>query len=430
MTSQYRANYHLRAHKRDELIEFIKAMLLTPFVLGRGEGHSEPLAGQQLDTPVSQRPDPLAGRPQDATAPPGGLSDYAAVFGRIEAMVDEHRRAPAQSQLARLVPGVGTFFTRLPLRAAFARVDAREGISARRHVAPSFNDVRRILNTAQVMAVAAQAQLVTFDGDMTLYADGADFGAGALAAQLIGLLRRGIWVGVVTAAGYGDAPERYEQRLAGLLHALAAAQLEPAALERFFVLGGECNFLFRCDASARLRFQPGASFEPAWTDSRVQSLLDVAQEALNSCVRRMSLPAAVVRKPRAVGLVPRRRLTREQLDECALAAQAALLRAQGVPSAAPGDAPVPFCAFNGGADCWVDIGNKLVGVQLLQRLAAVPSYATLHVGDQFLSTGNDFATRAACCTCWIIDPEETQGLLEELEELLDQEGRPVASVDV
>ncbi|RKP24747.1 hypothetical protein SYNPS1DRAFT_6326, partial [Syncephalis pseudoplumigaleata] len=33
MTSVYRINYHLRAHKRDALIEFIKSMLLTPFVL-------------------------------------------------------------------------------------------------------------------------------------------------------------------------------------------------------------------------------------------------------------------------------------------------------------------------------------------------------------------------------------------------------------
>lgn len=33
MTSLYRVNYQLRTHKRDPLIEFIKAMLMTPFVL-------------------------------------------------------------------------------------------------------------------------------------------------------------------------------------------------------------------------------------------------------------------------------------------------------------------------------------------------------------------------------------------------------------
>jgi IMP and pyridine-specific 5'-nucleotidase len=33
MSSNYRTNYHLRSHKRDGFIEFIKSLLLTPFVL-------------------------------------------------------------------------------------------------------------------------------------------------------------------------------------------------------------------------------------------------------------------------------------------------------------------------------------------------------------------------------------------------------------
>jgi IMP and pyridine-specific 5'-nucleotidase len=33
MTSLYRINYQLRAHKRDELIEFVKSMMMSPFVL-------------------------------------------------------------------------------------------------------------------------------------------------------------------------------------------------------------------------------------------------------------------------------------------------------------------------------------------------------------------------------------------------------------
>jgi IMP and pyridine-specific 5'-nucleotidase len=48
--------------------------------------------------------------------------------------------------------------------------------------------------------------------------------------------------------------------------------------------------------------------------------------------------------------------------------------------------------FNGGRDVWVDIGNKLIGVQTLQKLLATEPNTTLHVGDQFLSTGNDIAT--------------------------------------
>jgi IMP and pyridine-specific 5'-nucleotidase len=42
MSSLYRVNYQLRAHKRDNFIEFIKSMLLTPFVL-----HAKPHAIQE-----------------------------------------------------------------------------------------------------------------------------------------------------------------------------------------------------------------------------------------------------------------------------------------------------------------------------------------------------------------------------------------------
>lgn len=66
-------------------------------------------------------------------------------------------------------------------------------------------------------------------------------------------------------------------------------------------------------------------------------------------------------------------------------------------------------------------GNKLIGVQVLQKYLGAAPAATLHVGDQFLSTGNDFATRSSCCTLWIISPEETEGVLKELTPLLPAE---------
>lgn len=77
------------------------------------------------------------------------------------------------SKLRMLVPTAGPFFTRLPLEAAFKYQDRKRYISSRRFVAPSFNDVRLILNSAQTMAVTNGAlQLATFDGDVTLYDDG------------------------------------------------------------------------------------------------------------------------------------------------------------------------------------------------------------------------------------------------------------------
>ncbi|KAJ2508168.1 IMP 5'-nucleotidase [Coemansia sp. RSA 2052] len=424
MTSQYRVNYHLRAHKRDSLIEFIKGMLLTPFVL-----HSQPAAKQAHETKQVLKAE-NAHEVENAQR-------YAEIFASIEELIEEHRSftsqgIPTYSRLAKLVPSIGTFFTPLPLQQAFERVNIQDKISARKHVPPSFNDIRRILNMAQVIAIAPQLKLVTFDGDMTLYADGQNFEEDtALTALLIALLRRRINVAIVTAAGYGDDAPRYEHRLSGLLAGFARAGLAPSEASRFYVLGGECNFLFRCislsdnNDSKRfgLQYVPDAEYSSSalrsWTDTQVQQLLDVAEAELRDCVGRMAVSAEILRKPRAVGLVPRAQLTREQLDECALSSQLALLKFQGSPKSQPCDVPIPFCAFNGGNDCWVDIGNKLIGVRILQDMLDSPPAATLHVGDQFLSTGNDLSTRTACCTCWIINPEETQRILTEMEAILN-----------
>jgi IMP and pyridine-specific 5'-nucleotidase len=81
---------------------------------------------------------------------------------------------------------------------------------------------------------------------------------------------------------------------------------------------------------------------------------------------------------------------------------------------------IPFCAFNGGSDVWVDIGNKLIGVQILQEYVKSNGQETLHVGDQFLSTGNDIATRSASCTIWITSPKETGEILQELITTMDE----------
>ena len=72
------------------------------------------------------------------------------------------------------MPSIGTFFTRLPLADAFKYQDRQRFISSRRFVPPSFNDIRLILNTAQIMGLTAAGtlDLATFDGDVTLYNDG------------------------------------------------------------------------------------------------------------------------------------------------------------------------------------------------------------------------------------------------------------------
>ena len=98
----------------------------------------------------------------------GLLQDGAAGHGHSSFL-----HPPLPSKLGMLVPTAGPFFTRLPLEAAFKYQDRKRYISSRRYVAPSFNDVRLVLNSAQIMAVTGGAlQLATFDGDVTLYDDG------------------------------------------------------------------------------------------------------------------------------------------------------------------------------------------------------------------------------------------------------------------
>ncbi|KAI8585935.1 IMP-specific 5-nucleotidase [Geranomyces variabilis] len=416
MTSLYSINYHTRAHKRDAFIEFIKSLLLTPFVL-----HTRPtISTNEYGTAASKR--------------------YCEILQCVEELIADHMEHQDQdllelSRLSTLVPSIGRFFTTLPLKASFMRQDAKRAVAARRFVPPSFNDVRAILNDAQVTSIAPTIKLITFDGDMTLYADGADFARDShLVKLIIDLLRHDLHVAIVTAAGYPGDAAKYEKRLSGLLAGFRDSRLPAAALERFYVLGGECNYLFRYDAKdAHLKYMEPETYQPAdvtkWASDapRVKELLDVAQETLAQCASEMGLENAVglLRKDRAVGVVAEEgvQLTRETLDEFALAAQRRLNNHQRAQQTRLGAAPVPFCAFNGGSDVWVDIGNKLIGVRMLREFLGTRGNETLHVGDQFLSTGNDISTRTACCTVWITSPEETAEVLTELCTLLDARGK-------
>ena len=45
---------------------------------------------------------------------------------------------------------------------------------------------------------------------------------------------------------------------------------------------------------------------------------------------------------------------------------------------------------------------------------AMISTIQLHIGDQFLNTGNDFAARAVSPCIWIINPQETTYILKSI----------------
>ena len=124
-----------------------------------------------------------------------------------------------------------------------------------------------------------------------------------------------------------------------------------------------------------------------------------------------NLRATVIRKRRAIGLVPKpdSAIPREALDESVLRVQDDLQQMNGCRGPS-----LPFCAFNGGRDVWVDVGNKRVGVNILQSYLGIPSIETLHIGDQFLNTGNDFAARDVCPCVWITSPDETTYILKSI----------------
>lgn len=320
-----------------------------------------------------------------------------------------------RSKLKLLVPSVGIFFTPLPLEDAFVYQDRQRFISSRRFVPPSFNDIRLVLNTAQAMGLVRERRirLVTFDGDVTLYDDGESLlGSNSVIPRILRLLRSGTKVGIVTAAGYTDASKYYE-RLHGLLDAVASAIHQgDAANPELIVLGGESNYLFEFDITCphRLQYIPRDHWMldemKLWTEEDVTALLDVAEGALRECIKNMHLQADILRKERAVGIVPSaggQRFAREQLEETVLVTQ------QVLEMSAVGKR-LPFCAFNGtaillntservadsplpgGSDVFVDIGDKSWGVRACQRFfGGIDGSMTLHVGDQFLSAGaNDF----------------------------------------
>ncbi|KAK5169641.1 IMP 5'-nucleotidase [Saxophila tyrrhenica] len=400
----------LKTHRRDQFIEWIKGLLAVPFVL-----LSQPTAIHGNDKSSV-----------DAMAH-NAHKRYSEIMGDVEGLILDHiqqQRADPRipSKLKLLVPSVGTFFTALPLRDAFAFQDERRYISSRRFVAPSFNDIRLILNTAQAMSLVrnGRLELVTFDGDLTLYDDGDVLRPdNPCISRILNLLHGGTRIAIVTAAGYTEA-EKYYERLYGLLDAVAASDNKDEFGHKLVVMGGEANFMFAYSSQAphKLESIPAKDWQlpemRAWTEENVKALLDVAEAALEDAVACMRLPVKVLRKERAVGIYPEKgvRLSREQLEETVLVVQRVLEMSDA-------GKRIPFCAFNGGNDIFVDIGDKSLGVMACQRfLGGIDGSRTLHVGDQFLSAGaNDFKARLACTTAWIASPAETVQLLDEIAHL-------------
>jgi IMP and pyridine-specific 5'-nucleotidase len=242
-------------------------------------------------------------------------------------------------------------------------------------------------------------------------------------------------IGIVTAAGYTEA-EKYYGRLFGVLEAIKASTLlTPAQKKNIVIMGGESNFLFTYDPSSpyllahlprRDWILPSMS---TWTQPTITTLLDLAEASLRECVHNLDLPASILRKERAVGIIPSvpgYHFPRESLEETVLVVQKKLEMSEV-------GKILPFCAFNGGNDVFVDIGDKSWGVLVCQKFfgrgadgqgASIRGERTLHVGDQFLSAGsNDFKARVVGTTAWIASPTETVELLDELGDMMAFRGK-------
>lgn len=245
-------------------------------------------------------------------------------------------------------------------------------------------------------------------------------------------MSHGTKIGIVTAAGYEEngGAERYYGRLHGLLEAVKTSTLLSDSLRKnLVVMGGESNFLFKFDIDAphlltwvsRKAWILDDMYN--WTEDTIQALLDKAARALLDCIANLHLDAELVRKSRAVGIVPKqpgKKFAREQLEETVLIVQKVLEMSSA------GQA-IPFCAFNGGNDVFVDIGDKSWGVLVCQKYFGdlegrlIEGKKTVHVGDQFLSANgaNDFRARRVGTTAWVASPSETVELLYEAEEFLE-----------
>ena len=314
----------------------------------------------------------------------------------------------------RQCPGIGGFFTRLPLIKALDNYSQHHAVEERRFVPPTLTEIRQIFNIAQVFELPGRVKLMTFDADDTLYEHGMDLEADDWIVQaLITLMEAGLYVAVVTAAGYPGKPERYEARFKGMLARMQERGCPAEVTDKFYCVGGECNYLFRLKQDYKLEAVGDKLWHTdqiaSWRNEDIASMLDVAEAALREACTRMRLDVQYLRKAKAVGCFPvkaEHRIEYEVLEDIALTVQDKLLNLE------TGPPRVPFCAFNGNRDVWVDLGSKKFGIEALQRYLGVDERHTCHMGDRFTSTGNDLRSRDVAMTVWVTDPRETEKYLE------------------
>eukprot|EP00915_Cephaloidophora_sp_WS-2016_P000076 GHVH01000147.1.p1 GENE.GHVH01000147.1~~GHVH01000147.1.p1 ORF type:complete len:483 (+),score=63.38 GHVH01000147.1:196-1644(+) len=372
---------------------------------------------------------------------------------QIEVMLQDHYYSGMRSQLTALIGDSFPLHLQLPFMEAFSIYDKKYCVSKRTHILISTDEVRQILNIATVVSLVRGTSsrhasstsisvqptinnhvgLITFDGDGTLYEDGENFSSPAIAEQLCTFLRYGIHIALVTAASYGYEVDKYQTRIAFLINFFQERKLEMTGeLGRFFVFGGECNYLMELND----KFELAAVPESLWVHhhshiakaNAIQSkvLLDLVEATMRQAEQDLSLRTTVVRKERGVGLISAgtidrcdfpntgrsglHRVKTEILDEVVGRCRQQI-KDSGI--------RLTHCLFNGGSDVWCDMGDKAIGCTILSKLLHVEHYRVVHIGDQFDDNGNDLAARRVVPTIFITDPQETRAVLSALMQQLE-----------
>lgn len=346
--------------------------------------------------------------------------DIDIVLQSVEEMFLDHYKDPQHSKLKFLIDDIGIFYTKIPILKAFQTYNEKYRITKRIYVPPTFNEVRHILNVAQILSFEDGLDLLTFDADETLYPDGQNFNDEILAGYISNLLRK-MNIAVVTAAGYGNDAERYQERLDNLLKYFLTHNVSDSSYKKFYVMGGESNYLFKCNSNAQLNSVPEHEwfrYKKKVNEDTINTILDTAQKCLQQVIEDFNLRAHIHRKEKSVGLVPdqlpqknaiykkgKYMIKHEVLEEAVLRVKKAITQKK---------IDAPFCAFNGGQDIWVDVGNKAEGLLILQQLLNIEKRKCCHIGDQFLHSGNDFSTRFCSPTLWVSSPQETKACLRSI----------------
>ena len=137
--------------------------------------------------------------------------------------------------------------------------------------------------------------------------------------------------------------------------------------DKFLVMGGECNYMFKVKPEGETMYDLeevawdlfATDEMRSWSDDDINELMDLAESNLKSSCEKLRLNVTCLRKQRAVGCYPKEvgdRIAYEALEDVAMSVHDLL----------KGRAKVPFCAFNGNLDVWVDLGDKRYGIEALQ----------------------------------------------------------------